>query len=96
MNNGKLISNYIFNDTHPTFGHISIAEFEKHPATALLTFTIDAKNAIEKCKSTFPKMANNHLTLESKIAIQHLTNSTLAAIMGQNTYIVLSITLTKD
>ena len=82
MNNGKYVVDYIFNDYRPTLGHISVVDFEEHPATALLRFTIDVKNAVEKCKTEFPKLANNHLTLESKVAIQNIINSSLAAIMG--------------
>ena len=47
-----------------------------------MSYTLVAKDAIEKCKKSFEKKANNHLTVDSQIAIQNLTNSALASIMG--------------
>ena len=82
MINNKQVQDYLFSDSRPIVGHIPIEEFELHPATALLDYTLVVKNAIEKCKKSFDKKANNHLTLESQIAIQNLTNSALASVMG--------------
>lgn len=82
MLNNKQVKDYLFSDNRPVIGHIPIEEFEQHPATALLSYTLVAKDAIEKCKKSFEKKANNHLTVDSQIAIQNLTNSELASIMG--------------
>lgn len=82
MLNNKQVKDYLFSDNRPVIGHIPIEEFEQHPATALLGYTLVVKNAIEKCKKSFDKKANNHLTVDSQIAIQNLTNSALASIMG--------------
>lgn len=82
MVDNKQVKDYLFTDTRPVVGHIPIEEFELHPATALLSYTLVVKDAIEKCKRSFDKKANNHLTVESQIAIQNLINSALASIMG--------------
>lgn len=82
MIDNKQVQDYLFSDTRPIVGHIPIEEFELHPATALLDYTLVVKDAIETCKKSFPKKLNNHLTIESQIAIQNLINSALASIMG--------------
>ena len=82
MIDNKQVQDYLFSDTRPVVGHIPIEEFELHPATALLDYTLVVKDAIEKCKKSFSKKANNHLTVESQVAIQNLINSALASIMG--------------
>jgi hypothetical protein len=83
MIDGKKVVDYLFGHNKSIIqGHITLDDFEKHPATAFLKFTIDAKDAIEQCKIHFPKQANGHPTLENLVCIQNIINSTLATIMS--------------
>jgi len=81
MINGRTVEDYFFVGGLPT-GHISQNDFEQHPATAFLSYCLDAKNAIELCKTNFPKIDANTMEMKSNIAIQNIINSMLVSIMS--------------
>jgi len=82
MINGKEVTEYCFSSRIHSNTSTTHEEFLKQPATAFLSFVLDAKDAIEECKTRFTKLPNYHLTRDSYSKIQNIINSTLASIMG--------------
>ncbi|MEH2316573.1 HEPN domain-containing protein [Nostoc sp.] len=82
----KNVADYLFRTSDQIHGHVKHEDYIKCPGTAFLNFCIDAKNTIEYCKNNFPKQSStlneNGLSLDSNIKIQHITNSSLALLMG--------------
>lgn len=70
----------IFPSSEIGFTH---SDYLKHPATAFLRFTIEAKDAIVYCRKYFPKTKKIKIyNKNSRDALEHLTISMLPAIMG--------------
>jgi len=61
--------------------HISQSEYINSPATAFLSYTSDAKDAIGHCVRKF-KNSSGSLSRQSTVSMQHILSSMLPSVMG--------------
>ncbi len=76
----KEFNEYLIN---PNSQHnFSNNDYMKHPATAFLKYTVEAKDAINFCINKFPKNNNGAYSKDSLDSLQHIVVAMLPTLMG--------------
>jgi hypothetical protein len=75
----KSFESYLLTTDNKT---VSFNDYLKCPATAFLSYLIDAKDAINYCKNNFQKNQNGKLNKDAQDSYRHISCALLPAIMG--------------
>jgi hypothetical protein len=62
--------------------HVDHASYAVCPSSAFLSYTVEAKSALDLCIRHFPKNTNGHYNKAAKDSLEHLVSALLPSIMG--------------
>jgi hypothetical protein len=68
--------------TEPSSAHVGHENYLAAPATAFLTYAVEAKCAVDLCIKKFPKNNSRQYTKDSNDSLQHLVSAMLPSLMG--------------
>lgn len=68
--------------TAPTAAHVRHDAYTKSPASAFLSYAVEAKSSIDMCSRNLPKRNDGAFTKDSLEAMQSIISAMLPALMG--------------